>query len=127
MIPRALVLIVCSFMLVPRLRAATMDVETFQSHPPTGGIAELAGYVVKKYACPPCPAGAMCKPCMGDSVTIADSPATPPAKGLNILCPQASLPDFQIGRFYWIEVEIRSIRSTAPFVGELQYRAARAQ
>jgi hypothetical protein len=125
MTPRALHVLSFFLLLMPGLRAATLDVETFLSHPPNIGTAELAGYVVEKYACPPCPPGAMCKPCMGDSVPIADTPTAPPAKGLRILCPATSLPEFQPGRFYWIEVEISAIRSAAPFVGEVHLRTAR--
>jgi len=30
------------------------------------------GYVSKIYTCPPCPPGAMCKPCMGDNIVLSE-------------------------------------------------------
>jgi hypothetical protein len=38
------------------------------------GTYEVEGYVIKAYHCPPCPPGAMCKPCMRDNVVLSDEP-----------------------------------------------------
>ena len=32
----------------------------------------IEGYVIQTYKCPPCPPGAMCKPCLGDHIVITD-------------------------------------------------------
>ena len=32
----------------------------------------VAGFVIDAYKCPPCPPQAMCKPCIGDHITITD-------------------------------------------------------
>ena len=37
------------------------------------GFYDTEGYVVKKYECPPCPAGAQCKPCMRNNVVISEN------------------------------------------------------
>ena len=34
----------------------------------------LMGYVVMRYTCPPCPPGALCKPCMGNNFVLSDDP-----------------------------------------------------
>ena len=33
----------------------------------------IEGYVIQTYKCPPCPSGAMCKPCIGDHIVITDN------------------------------------------------------
>jgi hypothetical protein len=33
----------------------------------------IEGYVIQTYKCPPCPPGAMCKPCIGDHIVITDN------------------------------------------------------
>lgn len=37
------------------------------------GPFKIEGFVVESYKCPPCPRGAMCKPCVGDHVVITDN------------------------------------------------------
>ena len=32
----------------------------------------IEGYVTSKYTCPPCPKGALCKPCVPDYITLSD-------------------------------------------------------
>ena len=38
----------------------------------TSGNYNVEGYVVKIYTCPPCPRGAMCKPCMRDNIVVSE-------------------------------------------------------
>jgi len=33
----------------------------------------VEGYTVKLYDCPPCPRGAMCKPCMGNNIVLSEN------------------------------------------------------
>jgi hypothetical protein len=33
----------------------------------------VVGYVIETYKCPPCPEGAMCKPCIGDHIVVTDT------------------------------------------------------
>ena len=107
--------------------AAALDVATFRAHPPEIGTVVLIGYVVDTYACPPCPAGAQCKPCQGDHVTIADAPGAEDRQGLVILMPAAALAQFRIGQRYRIEAELRAVRGTTPFAGELHLRTAQPE
>ncbi len=44
------------------------------AQPKASTVHRLRGYVVKRYTCPPCPKGAMCKPCMGDNIVLSDDP-----------------------------------------------------
>ena len=37
------------------------------------GSFRIEGYVLDIYKCPPCPPGAMCKPCIPDNVVITDT------------------------------------------------------
>lgn len=37
------------------------------------GPFRIEGYVLDIYKCPPCPPGAMCKPCIPDNVVITDT------------------------------------------------------
>jgi hypothetical protein len=44
--------------------------------PPGAGRVKVVGYVARLYFCPSCPAGAVCKPCIGDHVVISDDKHT---------------------------------------------------
>ena len=37
------------------------------------GPFKIKGFVIDSYKCPPCPPGAMCKPCIGNHVVITDN------------------------------------------------------
>jgi hypothetical protein len=41
---------------------------------PANRVFRIEGYVLDIYKCPPCPPGAMCKPCIPDNITLVDSP-----------------------------------------------------
>jgi hypothetical protein len=52
-----------------------IDIAALRTAPPLGRHARLEGYVVDSYRCPPCPHGAMCKPCvMSTAIFVADVP-----------------------------------------------------
>src|SRR5436190_17151209 len=38
--------------------------------------------VVELYTCPPCPPGAICKPCIGNHLTVEDTDAAEPLRSL---------------------------------------------
>ncbi|MGE0268808.1 MAG: hypothetical protein AB7S78_10200 [Candidatus Omnitrophota bacterium] len=40
---------------------------------PTFGTYNVVGYVSKIYECPPCPQGALCKPCMPPHIVISEA------------------------------------------------------
>lgn len=69
--------------------AGPMTVDEFQAAPPIGQSAEVLGYVVDSYLCPPCPAGAMCKPCARESVIfVAAAPGHP---AVDVITPPADV------------------------------------
>ena len=37
------------------------------------GAFTIVGLVIQTYKCPPCPPGAMCKPCLGDHIVVTDN------------------------------------------------------
>lgn len=74
------------------------------------GSYNTEGYVVKIFTCPPCPTGALCKPCMGESIVISEES--------KILTDYSSLSDkeliifvknpgqFQLGKKYQFSIKI---------------------
>jgi len=55
--------------------AAPLSVTQLKAAPPASGDVDVVGYVTGTYICPPCPPGAMCKPCVSPSaIFISDSP-----------------------------------------------------
>ena len=101
-----------------------LTVAELKAAPPVGSRVILTGYVADAYLCPPCPKGAMCKPCAGPSaVYLADAPghaafdlARPPA---DIAVLAASHPTaFPSGTAVRLEVEV-SDRAVGAFDGEI--------
>src|SRR5438876_216399 len=39
----------------------------------TKGTFRIEGYVIDIYKCPPCPPGAMCKPCIPNNIVVTDN------------------------------------------------------
>ena len=72
------------------------------------GPFRIEGYVIQTYKCPPCPAGAMCKPCIGDHIVITDNvEEKDPAriKRLRILTDKPE--QFELKRKYSFVVKVR--------------------
>ena len=56
----------------------TIDVATLHRAQPDTGVVRVEGYVVDSYICPPCPRGAMCKPCiMSTMIAVAKAAERP--------------------------------------------------
>lgn len=51
-----------------------LTIARFRNLRPESGTYVLEGFIIKRSPCPPCPEGALCKPCMGDHVIISDLP-----------------------------------------------------
>ena len=49
------------------------NISTLVKHHKENLIFKTQAYVVYKYACPHCPEGTQCKPCMGDNVVISEA------------------------------------------------------
>jgi hypothetical protein len=43
-----------------------------QKNDSSKGTFRIVGYVIDIYKCPPCPPGAMCKPCIPDNIVVTD-------------------------------------------------------
>jgi hypothetical protein len=64
---------------------ALLSVADLVAHPPTGGTFAFAGYLASTDVCPPCPAGVVCKPCIGAHIIVA-------AEASDVLAPVVALP-----------------------------------
>lgn len=90
----------------------TIAIATLRGAPPVGRRVRLEGYVVDAYRCPPCPPGAMCKPClMSTAIFIADVPEHAPFSRSNPPADVAALAVDDPARFskgvrYRFEVEV---------------------
>jgi len=100
---------------------ATMTVAQFRM----SGIqqATVEGYIVKIYACPPCPAGAMCKPCMGDNIVISDEDKALDTysltdKDLIVFTDKAK--DFTLGKRYSFTVRLTEGKSTMDSINDVE-------
>ena len=73
------------------------------------GEFQISGYVVKQYSCPPCPAGALCKPCMRNNVLISDAKelsAGFPEQGNYLVVFTEEPENLVLGKFYKMTVEV---------------------
>jgi len=87
------------------------------------GTYNTEGYVVRKHECPPCPKGAMCKPCMGDNIVISE---------MNKLLDTYSLTNnemiifvknpnqFELGKKYSFSVNVRESKSTSEPINDVE-------
>jgi hypothetical protein len=69
----------------------------------------VEGYVESVYECPPCPKGAMCKPCMGDHVVVTakKGDGRNPAAADDLLRILARSPkQFEVGKQYLFSVKL---------------------
>jgi hypothetical protein len=87
----------------PRLTFADL-----QNDDLTEGPFRIEGYVVQLYKCPPCPRGAMCKPCIGDHLVITDDVKETDPKLIKRLWVFTDEPShFEVGKRYSFQVKIR--------------------
>jgi hypothetical protein len=47
--------------------------DDLQKNDSIAGSFRIVGYVIDIYKCPPCPPGAMCKPCIPDNLVVTDN------------------------------------------------------
>ncbi|HYV43435.1 MAG TPA: hypothetical protein VFA20_01195 [Myxococcaceae bacterium] len=92
--------------------AASGSVAALLAQHPSSGAATVTGYVTYIYRCPPCPPGAMCKPCMGDNLVLSDAPkqvtdyADVGDGDLVVLADRAKLDAFKVGSRYRLDLDI---------------------
>ncbi len=97
---------------------------------PGAGTFVVEGFVAKVYTCPPCPPGAMCKPCMGDNVVLSDAPAPIAdyaglgARDLIVFVPsRADLDRLAVGRRVRLTVRARGTKTTSRPMNDLELLA----
>lgn len=86
------------------------------------------GFVAKVYVCPPCPPGAMCKPCMRDNIVISERKAA--LAGYNLSEREMMLFTrgsgvFEVGRKYVFTFRITEGRSTSEPINDAEILAFR--
>lgn len=90
---------------------------------PTSGFYDTEGYVAKIYSCPPCPPGAVCKPCMEDNIVISEQDITLESYTLRDteLIIFVSQPEqFVLGRKYTYSIQISATRSTGDSINDIR-------
>jgi len=81
----------------------------------TSGSYNTEGYVVKIYTCPPCPKGALCKPCMKDNIVISENNKLLETYALsdNEMILFANNPkQFELGKKYQFSIKLLDYKST---------------
>ena len=90
---------------------------------PTSGRYNTEGYVAKIFTCPPCPSGALCKPCMRDNIVISEQRKTIETYTLTEmdLIVFVNHPDqFTIGKKYTFSIQISQNHSTGDSINDLE-------
>ena len=89
----------------------------------TSGNFNTEGYVVKIYTCPPCPKGALCKPCMSDNIVISKNNKQLDAYYLteNELIIFVNNPkQFELGKKYRFSIKILDYKSTGEPINDVE-------
>jgi len=89
----------------------------------TSGNFNTEGYVVKIYTCPPCPKGALCKPCMRENIVISKNNKQLDAYYLteNELIIFANNPkQFELGKKYKFSIKILDYKSTGKPINDIE-------
>ncbi|NMO16859.1 hypothetical protein HPC49_33090 [Pyxidicoccus fallax] len=94
---------------------------------PVSGTHVIEGFVTRVVPCPPCPKGAMCKPCMGDHVIVSDTLRAPEnhdqlgAGDVIVFVPRPALMRrMSEGQRYGLTVRIRPMKTTAQPINDVE-------
>lgn len=71
----------------------------------------IKAFVIDIYNCPPCPEGAMCKPCMGDNVTISDTVSSGNSSNTNLRVFIKNQEQFQLNKKYFFALKLTKLYS----------------
>ena len=109
--------------------AAPLTVEEYRRKAPSMGEFEVEGYVVKQYRCPPCPVGAMCKPCMRDNILISAKKEIvetyPPNGDYIVAFVSNSQQSFVLGHRYRMLIQVLAGTSTQYGINDVELKSAR--
>lgn len=89
----------------------------------SSGIYYTDGYVIKKYTCPPCPSGALCKPCMGSNIVISESDKIIQEYNLTnseIILFTNNPEKFELGKKYQFNINILENRTTTEPINNIE-------
>jgi hypothetical protein len=115
----------------PKGPAAPLHVAEVIARAPVEGRLTITGYVARIYLCPSCPAGAVCKPCVGDHVVLSDERhALGPGDDLGatdvlIAGERAALQGLRAGARYDVDVEVQPTRGGGRAINDLRLVGAR--
>ncbi len=85
----------------------------------------IQGYVTLKSTCPPCPKGAMCKPCLYDGNIVVSEKNEPrelynDLKDIDLVVFTKQAETFKLGQHYWFRVHILSTKSTGQEINDVE-------
>ena len=95
--------------------------ELKQRDHPSGSSYNTEGYVARIYACPPCPLGAACAPCMEEHIVISEQSRTlepGPPTDLDLVVFVKYSEQFTLGQKYTFSIQIREY-SVITFPGQI--------
>lgn len=87
------------------------------------GAYDTEGYVVKKYECPPCPKGALCKPCMRDNIVISENNKileTYSLSNTEMIIFVDEPKQFDLGKKYKFSVRLLEYKSTGEPINDIE-------
>lgn len=87
------------------------------------GTYDTEGYVVKRYECPPCPKGALCKPCMRDNIVISEKNElldTYSLSNTEIIIFASNPKQFELGKKYRFSVKILDYNTTGEPINDIE-------
>lgn len=94
---------------------------------PTSGTHVIEGFITRVAPCPPCPEGAMCKPCMGEHVVVSDGPQAPEnysqlgAGDVIVFVPRPELMrQLAVGQKRRLTILIRPVKTTALPINDVE-------
>lgn len=99
------------------------SVSQFKDKNPSSGTYNTEGYIVKKYECPPCPKGAMCKTCMEDNIVISEINKVLDTYSLHnteMIIFVKNPDQFEVGKKYRFSVQVRESKSTSEPINDIE-------
>jgi hypothetical protein len=104
-----------------------LSIAELRRQAPASGTHVIEGVITRVVPCPPCPEGAMCKPCVGDHVIVSDGPEAPEshsrldAGDVIVFVPQPALMRrLTVGQRHQLTVLIRPVKTTALPINDVE-------
>ncbi|MFP2931026.1 hypothetical protein ACLESO_38705, partial [Pyxidicoccus sp. 3LG] len=104
-----------------------LSIQQLRRLKPASGTHVIEGYVTRVAPCPPCPKGAVCKPCLGEHVVVSDGQKAPGsydqlgAGDVIVFVPRSALMRrLEVGQKHRLTVLIRPMQSTALPINDVE-------